>query len=57
MPSGTFHSHTGSILDYTHIIMATADGRRSAVVSASTQARGRVLTALRAAWMRAACAA
>lgn len=54
---GTFYGHTGSILGYTQIIMATADGRRSAVVSASTQARGPVLTALRAAWMRAACAA
>lgn len=54
---GTFYGHTGSILGYTQIIMATRDGRRSAVVSASTQATGGVLRALRVAWAHAACAA
>jgi len=54
---GTFYGHSGSILGYTQIIMATGDGRRSAVVSASTQAGGPVLAGLRRAWERAACAA
>lgn len=54
---GTLYGHTGSILGYTQVIMATADGRRSVVVSASTQARGPVLRALRGAWDTAACAA
>lgn len=54
---GTFYGHTGSILGYTQIVMASRDGRRSAVVSASTQATGGVLRALRAAWADAACAA
>jgi len=54
---GTFYGHTGSILGYTQIIMATGDGRRSAVVSASTQAGGLVLAGLRRTWERAACAA
>lgn len=54
---GTFYGHTGSILGYTQIAMATRDGRRSVTVSVSTQAAGPVLRAVRSSWARAACAA
>lgn len=54
---GTVYGHTGSILGYTQFMGATRDGRRSAVVSISTQVTPSLLPSLRRAFNAATCAA
>jgi D-alanyl-D-alanine carboxypeptidase len=59
---GTVYGHTGNINGYTAFIAATPDGRRSAVVQASTNlsvgtGNQRAFAALRATFELAACAA
>lgn len=54
---GTVFGHTGNVLGYTQFAAATADGRRSAVVSMSTQVTPALSSAFRRAMERAACAA
>ena len=56
-PCGTVYGHTGSILGYTQFMAASRDGRRSAVVSISTQVTPALLPPLRRAFAAATCAA
>ncbi|MEI7521728.1 MAG: serine hydrolase, partial [Thermoleophilia bacterium] len=56
-PCGVVYGHTGSILGYTQFMAATRDGRRSAVVSMSTQVTPDLLPPLRRTFAAAVCAA
>lgn len=54
---GTLYGHTGNVLGYTQFAASTADGRRSAVASMSTQVTPALMPAFRRVMERAACAA
>lgn len=54
---GTVYGHTGSILGYTQLIAATANGRRSLVFTVTEQIPERLLRRLRRAQATAVCAA
>jgi D-alanyl-D-alanine carboxypeptidase len=56
-PCGVVYGHTGSILGDTQFMAATRDGRRSAVVSMSTQVTPALLPPLRRTFAAAVCAA
>lgn len=54
---GTVYGHTGSILGYTQLIAATADGRRSLTFTINSQLPDELIPRLRAAQAKAVCAA
>lgn len=54
---GTVFGHTGSILGYTQLIAANANGRRSLTFTITEQYSDQILPALRRAQVKAVCAA